>query len=322
MRIRTVLDARPSASPRFFRQTLLLAHSWAAQGATSPLEVVVVGSAPPPVYARLRELGAEVTTSRPHPLDPVSKQANKLLGLSEPDDTPILLVDNDVCFLDDVSDLQGRNVRASVAGAQKVTDAQWAHIEATTGYRPIAVEWIPLREQSKAGANGGAPRANYDLFLNSGVVWIRRPAVFESIWAAHIAGISQAFAGHPLSSGWVRRTDQPGFATAVAEHGGFDLLPITYNYRPVCFQLGVSEQPIILHLLRLGAKDQLPFSKMLTTFWDELIIEPIRRGNGEVEARRASDVEQGRLLDEAVSVRDRLLRVVADAGLDALEVPA
>jgi hypothetical protein len=322
VRIRTVLDARPTASPRYSRQTLLLAHSWAAQGGTPPLEVVVLGSAPPPVRARLCELGAEVTTSDSHPLDPVSKQSNKLVGLREPSDTPILLVDNDVCFLDDVSDLQGRNVRASVAGGPKVTDAQWAHIAATTEHRPLALEWIPLREQLKARANGRAPRANVDLFLNSGVVWIRRPAVFESIWAAHIAGISRAFAGHPLSSGWVRRTDQPGFATAVAEHGGFDLLPIAYNYRPVCFQLGLSEQPIILHLLRLGAKDQLPFSKTLTAFWDELIIEPIRRGNREVEARRPSGTEDGRLLDEAVSVRDRLLRLVAEAGLDAFELPA
>src|SRR6266508_4586346 len=150
VRIRTVLDARPTVSPRYSRQTLLLAHSWAAQGGTSPLEVVVLGSAPPPVHARLRELGAEVTTSRSHPLDPVSKHSNKLVGLTEPSDTPILLVDNDVCFLDDVSGLQGRNVRASVAGAPKVTVAQWAHIAATSEYRPLALEWIPLREQLKA----------------------------------------------------------------------------------------------------------------------------------------------------------------------------
>jgi hypothetical protein len=322
VRIRTVLDARAAASPRFARQTLLLAHSWAAQGHKPPLEVIVLGRAPAPVHARLRELGVEVTTSPPHRLEPLSGYSNKLLGLQAPSGTAVMLVDNDVCFLDDVSDLRGRNVRASVAGAQQVKDAQWAHIAATTGYRPLELDWIPLREQLKARADGRVPRTNRDLFLNSGVVWIRRPAVFEPIWAAHIAAISRAFADSPLSSRWVRSTDQPGFATAVAEHGGFDLLPTSYNYRPVCFQLGLSEQPIILHLLRLGAKDQLPFPKTITSFWDENIIQPIRRSNASMEGRRPPDAEQDRLLDEAVRVRDRVLRLVAEAGSDTFELRA
>ena len=63
-------------------------------------------------------------------------------------------------------------------------------------------------------------------------------------------------------------SDQAGLATAVAEHGSFDLLPRAYNYTAVCFRLGLPERPKILHLLQLGAKGHQAFSKALTAWWD------------------------------------------------------
>ena len=93
MRIRTVLDARPGMPPRYLRQTLLFAHSWANLRGTTPLEIVVIGTLPGAQRARLRELGVETTSAQPHPLDPVSKFANKLLALREPSDSSVLLVD-------------------------------------------------------------------------------------------------------------------------------------------------------------------------------------------------------------------------------------
>src|SRR5262249_19823447 len=122
---RTVLDARSSASSTYLATTLLLAHSWAALGSSPPLEVVTVGAAPARLLDALRELGAEVMPAQAHPLSPVSMYANKLLGLNASGDTAVLLVDNDVCFLDDVSDLDGRSVRAAVDWKPRVSEAQW-----------------------------------------------------------------------------------------------------------------------------------------------------------------------------------------------------
>jgi hypothetical protein len=313
VRIRTVLDARPSAKnakKRFCRLTLLLAHSWAALSDKPPLDVIVVGDPPPDVYARLRELGAEVIAAPPHPLTSVSKFANKLVALKEPSDVPVLLVDNDVCFLDEVASVEGREVRASVEKAPKVRDAQWAHIAAVLNLRPLAVEWVPPRAQLKARLDGSDPRTNHDLYLNGGVLWVRRPADFEPVWARHLVSISTAFDDHPLSSGHLRKNDQPALATAVAECGGFDLLPLAYNYRPICFQLGLSDQPKILHLTQLGRHDELPLSQTVAAYWERLVINPIRRGNSDVEVA-------DQLVDEALAVRDRVLTIIADAGLDS-----
>src|SRR5262245_60205264 len=99
MKICTVLDARPSASPRYLLQTLLLAHSWAAQDGAPPLHVTVIGTAPQSVQARLRDLGIELATSPPHPLDALSRTTNKLIALRDASDGPVLLVDNDVFLL-------------------------------------------------------------------------------------------------------------------------------------------------------------------------------------------------------------------------------
>lgn len=109
-----------------------------------------------------------------------------MVAFQVPSDTPILLVDNDVCFLTDVSELDGRNVRASVEGRARISEAQWEHIAATTELRPIATEWVPLHEEVRAGEKGRSPRPNGRLYLNTGVVWVRQPVVFEEIGRAHV----------------------------------------------------------------------------------------------------------------------------------------
>jgi hypothetical protein len=282
-----------------------------------PLEVVVIGAVPPPVDGRLRDLGVEVTRSDPHPLDPVSRIANKLLGLRTAGDMPTLLVDNDVCVLEDISDLQGRNVRASVASTAHITDAQWAHIALTTGLEPLEREWISLKGETKAVKKQRRPNASRKLYLNAGVVWIRQPVVFERIWAASIAAIARAFADHPLVTYKVLGSDQVGLATAVAEHGGFDPLPWAYNWRARCFRLGLSEKPKLLHLSKLGAPELLPFSQALTMWWDRQVIKRIKRLGRDAATNPWTNAERDRLLDEAVSVRNRVLRLGAEADLDS-----
>jgi hypothetical protein len=318
MKICTVLDTRASAPPRYLLQTLLLAHSWAAQSGAPPLHVIVIGTAPRPVLARLGDLGIEVASSPPHPLDVLSRTTNKLVAFRDATDGPVLLVDNDVVFLDPLATLRGRGVSASVAGRARVTAAQWSHVRATTGLGPLADGWISLLEQLKARRHGRAPKRDPDLYLNTGVVRIDRPALFGPIWSASTAAVARAFEHHPLSSPWVRGwgSDQAGFATAVAEHGEFSLLSETYNHRPVCFRLGLPERPKILHLQKLGATGPAPFPTLLAAWWDRRIIKPIRR------ERTEAIPERDRLLDEVVSIRNHVLTLGMEARLDELLPPA
>jgi hypothetical protein len=309
-RIRTVFDARTTAPSRFAAQVLLLAHSWSAWAARAPLEVFVLGEPPDALSARLRELGADVIPSQPHLLDDISKLANKLVGLQAPSDTPVLLVDNDTCFLDDAPDLGGADVRAAVANRARIDDTQWEHIAEATGLVPVARQWTPLAEELDAATERRTARPNGRLYLNSGVVWARHADALAATWARNIETIARAFDGHPLSSFSVFGCDQAGLATAVAT-GGFELLPVTCNYRPACFQLGLADRPRILHLSELGKKTWPPFSRTLSTYWERRILRQIKRAGGD---------RRERLLDEATSVRDRLLGLVRDAGLDALEL--
>jgi hypothetical protein len=319
MKIYTVLDARPSASGRYLLQTLLLAHSWAAQSGAPPLHVIVIGTAPRPVQRRLRDLGIELTSSPPHPLDALSRTTNKLVALREDADGPVLLVDNDVVFLDALATFHGRGVSASVASRARITAAQWSHVRKTTGLRPLANGSISLREELKARKQERDPEPDRGLYLNTGVVWIEQPADFGSIWSTSIAAVARAFEDHPLSSPWVRGwgSDQAGFATAVAEQGDFSLLSPSYNHRPVCFRLGLRERPKILHLQKLGADGAVPFSKLLAAWWDRRVIKPIMREGQDGPSWRPI-AERDRLLDEAVSLRNHVLTLGKEARLDEL----
>jgi hypothetical protein len=320
VRIRTVLDARPGKPRRHVLQTLLLAHSLEALGRSSMLEVVAIGDPGSSLDDRLRELGVGVIASSPHPLDPVGPNPNKLLGLQQPSDTPVLLVDNDICFLDDVGDLEGRTVRATFDGTAKVSDSQWSHIERATGLRPLSEQWIPMREALEAAKAGREPRTEQLLYLNAGVVWVSRPVEFEPIWSAHIDAIARAFDGNPETTFQVRGCDQAGFATAVATTWGFDVLPFDYNYLPMCFRFALSERPKILHLNKLGEDESLPFSKALTSLWKTRMIKRIKGDNRNLVGAGKSPEEQERLLDLAISARDRVLEIGADADLDSFRL--
>lgn len=322
MTVRTVLDARPSSPPRFQLQTLILAHSWERWAKTVPLEVLVVGKAPPRVERRLLELGTTLLPCPTHALNGVSPSSNKLGALKEPSDGPVLLVDNDTCIIDDLSGLDGRKIRTTVCGRARVSDEQWEHIREATGLEPIRQGWVSLQSELKAKRTGREPKVEERLYFASGVSWFRDPAEFELLWSDGIARIAKAFEGHPLENFYVHGSDQAGFAVAVAQTGGLDLLPPTYNYRPMCFRLGL-ENPKILHLGELGALKggMMPFSQLLTTWWERRILNPIRK-LGRDGARWPSADEEERLLDEATILRDRVLALGRDAGLDVFDFPS
>jgi hypothetical protein len=319
VRIRTVLDARPSAGPRFQLQTLILAHSWERWASTSPLDVFVVGEARTPVVERLRELGATVVPSAAHPISGLSPWSNKLLALEEPSDGSVLLVDNDVCFLDDVSDIPAGKVRTTICGRARVSDEQWEYIRQTTGLEPMRQGWVSLQEELKARRLGREPKVEPLLYFAAGVSWFRHPEEFAPLWANGTDTISRAFEGHPLQTFRVYGCDQVGFAVAVSQHGGLDLLPPTYNHRPMCFRLGLPD-PKILHLGELGnlKGGMMPFSQLLTVWWQRRILRPIERLGGDGACWPSAE-EEAQILDEAASLRDRVLALGRDAGLDAFE---
>jgi hypothetical protein len=324
VRVRTVLDARPSAPPRYLLHVLVLAHSWAVWSRQAALEVVTVGRPPAPVEAALRDLGVGLIVSEPHPLDGLTRTANKLLALAPPDGDGgegVLVVDNDVCLLGDVGAPPRSSVGASVASRARVRAKQWEELERLTGLAPIREEWLSPHEALRARVEGGSPRRDTGLYLNSGVVWVQEPVAFERVWADHIRRIDAAFRGHLLESSWVSGWggDQAGLATAVAEHGGFAVLPVAYNFRPVCFRLGADVPPKIVHLGELGTSSggMQPFSELLTAWWRRRILGPIRRLRRNAGGWPSTE-EEARLLDEATAVRDRLLALGRDARLDRL----
>jgi hypothetical protein len=321
VRIRTVLDARPGSAPRFQLQTLALAHSWAAREKPLPLEVFVIGRAQQAVEERLEELGVRLVTVGPHPLDAISKTANKLVALTGRDGDPVLLVDNDVFVLDDLPSPPNEEISATVATRPQVTPEQWEHVRHLLGLEPLERDWVPLHAELKARKLGRPPKAERRLYLSTAVVWIRDPAALEPLWASDIERIASAFDEHPLSTHRVNGCDQAGFAVAAAQRT-VEILPAVYNYRPVCFRLGLSD-PKILHFGELGSLKggMLPFSELLTAWWDRRILVPIRRSGQDGQAW-PSDEERARLLDEAAAVRDRVLALGHDAGLDEFDFSA
>jgi hypothetical protein len=102
----------------------------------------------------------------------------------------------------------------------------------------------------------------------------------------------------------VRGDDQASLATSVAEHGGFDLLPLAYNFQPWCIRLGLGE-PKILHLPRLGTVGEDSFSRVVTEYWEWKVFKRIKRDRKR-SALPEADLELERLLDEAVTLRARV----------------
>jgi hypothetical protein len=62
----------------------------------------------------------------------------------------------------------------------------------------------------------------------------------------------------------------------------------------------------------------MPFSQLLTVWWQRRILRPIERLGGDGACWPSAE-EEAQILDEAASLRDRVLALGRDAGLDAFE---
>jgi hypothetical protein len=87
----------------------------------------------------------------------------------------------------------------------------------------------------------------------------------------------------------------------------------------MCFRLGLPD-PKVLHLGELGnlKGGMMPFSQLLTIWWQRRILGPIERLGKDAPAWPSPE-EQEQLVDEATSLRDRVLALGRDAGLDAFD---
>ncbi len=282
MVIRTVFDARPSAGRKYAMQTALLAASWChyvKDRSAHPLEVIVIGEPPATLDDWLRDLRVRVTRVGPHANDGLSRLANKILGLLVGGEPPVLLVDNDTCFVGDLDDVRapaGVDVMAAAAGFVRVSEAQWRYIRERLRLEPLDFEWQPLVEQVASFQKGTPSAVRRDLYVNSGVVWTANPGELGRLWAENVKRIGDLFDGHPLSSASVRGDDQVGLAAAIGTHDKFAWLDDGLNYRPPCFWMGKGERAEIwiVHMTAMTLADlgqTCTVEEVVRKFWDDRV---------------------------------------------------
>lgn len=246
----------------------------------------MVGKLPVRVRLFLSGLGARIVFKHAHSASTHTPTANKLLACEG--ETPLLLLDNDTCFVGPglPQSPLGCEIMAAPAGFPRVTEDQWNFIEEALGLRPLALPWIPLQEAAEARSDARKAKGGRRFYANSGVVWIRSPETFGALWSEHIIRIAQAFGNHPLTSKSVTGSDQAALATAIGSCGGFCLLPGSFNHRPVCFFLEpeVELSPTIVHLagMRWAEEGVTDLESAVRIYWEEEVFQRAkrwRRGN-------------------------------------------
>ena len=316
-RIRTVYDADADkrAGGRFSAQVRLLAATWqywVEDPSATPLEIVCVGGEVPQVVRKLTSFGARLLVSARPPAARVGGTPNKLAGLLiSDDDVPVLLIDNDCVFTGTLMLPPGAprvDAMASIAGVSEVTPEQWEVIRQAVDAQPRQQEWIPLVEECAAISQQRQARMSTNLYLNSGVVFIKQPQAFGVRWDRWITRIASVFEQHPLRSAAVCNEDQVGFALAVSEAEAFGVMPVEWNYRPPCFWHGraTAESIRIVHMTgmrRYSMSAPLALGEMINHFWEDRVLRPSGPAEGLEMSRYARDI--------AESVRSLLLDSVA-----------
>ena len=301
--IRTVYDvsADKTAKGRFSAQVRLLAATWrywVDDTAATPLEIVCVGGEAPDTVGALASLGVRLLTSARAPASVVGGTPNKLAGLLiSNDEVPVLLIDNDCAFTGPLTlppTAKRAEVMASIAGNAVVATAQWDVIADAVGARPRQQEWIPLVEECSAAAQQRTAQKNTNLYLNSGVVFVRQPQSFGTQWDRWIQKIAAVFEQHPLRSAAVCNEDQVGFAIAASGVEVFEVMPVQWNYRPPCFWLARAETESIriVHLTAMRSDAQAGLRVMLNRFWQERVLKPGGPAKGLIMSKSARDAAE------------------------------
>lgn len=310
---RTVLDLR-SPLDKYIVQTMLLAASWHRFGRDcSALEIKTVGGGNGLLSRFFAELGIHHEDIAPGRNDDFSKTANKIEAAhADRAGRRVLLLDNDVCFLGSVADLDqlpANAIAASEPGTLRVSDAQWSLIDQDLQLPTLRRRFTPVNDQWKPPDE----LPEHYLYLNSGVVLFPAGHDHREIWASHQRLVFDFFKAHLLRTAAVTSSDQAGFATSVAAHGDFAWLPLRFNYRRGSFHAGTEslDRIAIVHLTGDVSGDrELNVSDRLLAYWEKFVFPGMQR------AFPVCDFEKRRRHEIAVAVRDTLLSVAGQYNLE------
>jgi len=314
--VRTVIDAR-ARTTKYLYQVLLLAASWHKHVRhNAPLEVMIVGEPPEALCRFLESLGVFWTTVDPDPNDAISKTSNTIVGAVDTVGRRILLVDNDVMFWGDLSELMhvdGNLCQGSVAGAIRVADAQWKVISEHLGFSPLPSSLIPLGQRTRAVVNVDyQPKALSNVYVNGGVLLLPEGDRFGIAWRRYVREIAELFERHALRTKSVYGSNMAGLAMAIADHGRFEWLDLRYNYRADCFVLGLEspEQIEIVHLTGFDDSHR-SVTKRIEAYWQGKMMKRF----GKVKPALTREEQERRLaiIDE---FRQELLSLVREYDLD------
>jgi hypothetical protein len=120
---------------------------------------------------------------------------------------------------------------------------------------------------------------NNIVYINSGVVVIPPNFDLKSNWEKHFSLISAYFESHKLKKRSVYNSDQAGMATAIGAYKKFSWLPLFFNYRPVCFALGLYEysEVKIFHLTGKFICKGLPIRDWFHHYFNEKIFSMLNQ---------------------------------------------
>lgn len=314
--IRTVFDAR-SRSTKHLYQLLLLSASWhKTVRKTAPMEVMIVGSAPDQLFEFLRKLDIQWLSVPADSNDSFSRTSNTIIGARDKAGYRILLVDNDVVFLGDLSELAQVApdiCMGAVAGSERVDSRRWQVIEDHFGVSLLPSTQVPLSEHVRHQINAKhTPRPLRNVYVNGGVILIPTGVNFETSWRRYVREIAQLFGNHPLRSECVYGSNMAALAMAITHHGNFQWLDLKYNYRPDCFALNMSSFPEIQIAHLTGVDDShRSLGGRIDAFWKEKMVPRFSRANPGIAGHALENA-----LTEANSLRTHLHALVDEYDLD------
>lgn len=236
MLIRTVLDCR-SKSLKFYTSIYLLVASWdAVLSNKSRLEIVYLGELPTTLRAFLERYQVAHRQVQPDPELVFAPTGNTLLGATySAVHDRVLLVDNDVIFLNDAilsQNIPDNTLAGGIAGVVRVSQQQWEIIENEIGLSTLPGGQIVDSSQLPRHSDGVVEITHFPrTYINGGVLLLPKNCTFADVWKDHIIMIHDHFKGTNSETVSVCRSNMAGLATAAASHGKFEWLDAGANYR-------------------------------------------------------------------------------------------
>ncbi len=320
MNIRTVFDTRTNTRTAKYRTTiLLLAASWHKYlRKDTKLEIKYIGQLPTKYQHFFEDLGIKYSKVFPNINSEYAKTTN-CIEAATPSNKRLLLVDNDIVFMDELSALKNikeDHIAACYTGTLWISNKQWDIIQNKLELPILRTDAniIPLKEQFKLQQNPNYKVAQSDIvYVNAGVLVIPPILNLKPIWERDVKLIADYFKTHPLKSHGVYTSCQAGLATAIGAYKNFSWLPIDYNYLSICFVLGLKneEEIKILHLGGdVGENAGISSLNWVEQFWQERMYDRL-----EVLKNIITEGEFNRRISTIDKVKKKVLNLMNEYNL-------